>query len=230
MAKDLTVSTIDRQNILNNPYALEEIRKGVGITGIQYKGRTVLLKEQVAAFFEVSVRTIENYIEKHDEELKTNGYAILKGKSLQELKIAISELDVPETDFGNIKKAPQLAIFDIRSFLNLAMLIVESDKARILRQVILDIVIDTINQKTGGGTKYINQRDEEFLISWFEEENYRKQFTDALKDHVAMGTAKYAIYTNKIYVSFFKEDAREYLRILKPHEKDKVRDAIQDNL
>jgi hypothetical protein len=219
MAKDLTVSTIDRQNILNNPYALEEIRKGVGITGIQYKGRTVLLKEQVAAFFEVSVRTIENYIEKHDEELKTNGYAILKGKSLQELKIAFSELDVPETDFGNIKKAPQLAIFDIRSFLNLAMLIVESDKARILRQVILDIVVDTINQ-----------RDEEFLISWFEEENYRKQFTDALKDHVAMGTAKYAIYTNKIYVSFFKEDAREYLRILKPHEKDKVRDAIQDNL
>jgi hypothetical protein len=219
MAKDLTVSTIDRQNILNNPYALEEIRKGVGITGIQYKGRTILLKEQVAAFFEVSVRTIENYIEKHDEELKTNGYAILKGKSLQELKIAFSELDVPETDFGNIKKAPQLAIFDIRSFLNLAMLIVESDKARILRQVILDIVVDTINQ-----------RDEEFLISWFEEENYRKQFTDALKDHVAMGTAKYAIYTNKIYVSFFKEDAREYLRILKPHEKDKVRDAIQDNL
>jgi hypothetical protein len=161
MSKDLTVSSIDRQNILNNPFALDEIRKAAGVTGIQYKGETVLLKEQVAAFFEVSVRTIENYTSKYEAELHTNGYAILKGKSLQELKIAITELDVPETDFGNIKNAPQIAIFNIRAFLNLAMLIVESEKARILRQVILDIVIDTINQKTGGGTKYINQRDEE---------------------------------------------------------------------
>ena len=83
------------------------------------------------------------------------------------------------------------------------MLIAESEKARVLRQVILDIVIDTINQKTGGGTKYINQRDEEFLTSWFEEENYRKQFTGALKNYMSMGTAKYAIYTNKILVKCF---------------------------
>jgi len=41
------------------------------------------------------------------------------------------------------------------------MLIGESERARLLRQMILDIVIDTINQRTGGGTKYINQRDED---------------------------------------------------------------------
>ena len=29
----------------------------------------------------------------------------------------------------------------------------------------LDIVIDLINRKTGGGTKYINQRDKDFLFS-----------------------------------------------------------------
>ena len=31
----------------------------------------------------------------------------------------------------------------------------------------------------GGGTKYMNQRDEDFLIAAFQEENYRKEFTDA---------------------------------------------------
>jgi len=36
------------------------------------------------------------------------------------------------------------------------MLLVESEKARHLRSKILDIVIHTINEKTGGGTKYIN--------------------------------------------------------------------------
>lgn len=30
---DLTVSEIERQNILNNAYALEEIEKGIGIKG-----------------------------------------------------------------------------------------------------------------------------------------------------------------------------------------------------
>ena len=74
-----------------------------------------------------------------------------------------------------------LGVFDFRAFLNLAMLISESERARLLRQTILDIVIDTINRRTGGGTKYINQRDEDFIHAYFQEENYRKEFTDALK-------------------------------------------------
>ena len=35
---------------------------------------------------------------------------------------------------------------------------VESQQASLLRSAILDIVIDTINKRMGGGTKYINQR------------------------------------------------------------------------
>ncbi len=224
--KDLTVSQVDRQNILNNPYALQEIEKATRITGIPFEGKTVVLKEQVSAFFEVTLRTIENYLGQHGEELAQNGYEILKGNRLKKLKLDISELDVPETDFGNITKAPQLGVFDFRAFLNLAMLIKESERARLLRQMILDIVIDTINQRTGGGTKYINQRDEDFLLAAFQEENYRKEFTDALKNYVDMGNFKYPLYTDKIYVSIFREKAKEYRKILRLHEKDKVRDTF----
>ena len=46
----------------------------------------------------------------------------------------------------------------------MAMLLSESEKARALRQLMLDIVIDLINRKTGGGTKYINQRDKDFVF------------------------------------------------------------------
>ena len=135
-------------------------------------------------------------------------------------------MDVPETDFGNISKSPQLGVFDFRAFLNLTMLMAESERARLLRQTILDIVIDTINQRTGGGTKYINQRDEDFIQSFFEGENYRKQFTDALRDCVAMGNAKYPFYTDKIYVSIFREKSQEYRKVLKLHEKEKLRDTF----
>ncbi len=226
MSKDLTSSSVHRQNILNNPYALQEIEKATRIAGIPFEGKTVVLKEQVAAFFEVTPRTVENYLSQHEEELFRNGYEVIKGNRLRLLKLAIKTLDVPEIYFGNIARSPQLAIFDFRAFLNLAMLLVESDRARLLRQAILDIVIDTINQRTGGGTKYINQRDEDFLNSLFEEENYRKQFTDALRDCVDMGNFKYPLYTDRIYLSIFREKAREYRKVLRLHEKDKVRDTF----
>ena len=226
--KDLTVSQVDRQNILNNPYALQEIEEATRIKGIPFEGKTVVLKEQISAFFEVTPRTIDNYIEKFGEELRQNGYEVLRDKRLKMLKMAARELDVNETDFVNIK-VPQLGIFDFRAFLNIAMLITESERARLLRQMILDIVIDTINQRTGGGTKYINQRDEDFLLSAFQEENYRKEFTDALKNYVDMGNFKYPLYTDKIYVSIFKEKAKEYRKILRLQDSEQYSSRSQHN-
>ncbi|MDZ4183052.1 MAG: DNA-binding protein, partial [Candidatus Cloacimonadaceae bacterium] len=65
-----------------------------------------------------------------------------------------------------------------------------------------------------------------FLRSWFEGENYRAQFTDALRDYVDMGNFKYPLYTDRIYVSIFKEQASDYRAILRLHKKDKVRDTF----
>lgn len=107
----------------------------------------------------------------------------------------------------SLPKTTVLGVFDFRAFLNMAMLLSESEKARALRQLMLDIVIDLINRKTGGGTKYINQRDKDFLFSSLQEDNYRRQFTDALKDYVEDNRYKYAHFTDMIYVSIFKEKA-----------------------
>ncbi|MCF7994506.1 MAG: DNA-binding protein [Chromatiaceae bacterium] len=228
MSQDLTNSSTQRQNILNNPYVLQEIEKAAQIRGIAFEGRSIVLKEQVAAFFEVTPRTVDNYLERFGDELRRNGYEVLRGKRLKELKKAISEGGADETDF--VTKTTVLGIFDFRAFLNLAMLMVESERARLLRQAILDIVIDTINQRTGGGTKYINQRDEDFVHAWFQEDGYRKQFTDALRDCVALGNFKYPLYTDKIYVSIFREKAKAYRKVLRLHEKDKVRDTFYSEI
>ncbi|MEO8324545.1 MAG: DNA-binding protein [Nitrospirota bacterium] len=226
MSKDLTNSAIDRQNILNNPYALAEIEKAAGIRGIPFESKTVVLKEQVATFFEVTLRTVENYLEQNTEELARNGYEVLTGNRLKTLKLAIRELGDPETNFGITAKTVRLGVLDFRAFLNLAMLMKESERAGLLRKAILDIVIDTINQRTGGGTTYINQRDEDFLQSTFIEEDYRKQFTNALKDCVDMGNFKYALYTNKIYISIFRERAQEYRQVLRLDKRANVRDTF----
>lgn len=223
-------SKVDRQNILNNSFALAEIEKATGINGIPFENKFVLLKEQVAKFLEIDTRTIENYLQDYKEELYSNGYVVLRGKALVSLKKQLSEMDAPEIDFGSIKKISQLGIFDFRAFLNLAMLVTESERAKLLRQLILDIVIDTINFRAGGGTKYINQRDEDFIHSSFQEGSYRKEFTNALKDCVSAGNFKYPNYTNKIYVSIFKEKAAEYRKILSLATKENLRDTLYSEI
>jgi hypothetical protein len=228
MAKDLTNSSLERQNILNNPYAVQEIQKATNLQGVRFEDGVRFVKEQVAAFFGIDIRTIERYLEAHGDELEHNGYEVLKGKKLQAFREAISAQFVTDIDVGS--KVRNLGIFDFRSLLNIAMLLTESETARVLRQTILDVVIDTINQRTGGGTKYINQRDEDFIQASFAEENYRKEFTNALRDHVDMGTFKYPLYTDKIYLSIFRENAKEYRKILKLHEKDNVRDTFYSEI
>ena len=112
----------------------------------------------------------------------------------------------------------------------MAMLLSESEKARELRQFILDIVIDLINRRTGGGTKYINQRDKNYLFSSLQEDNYRRQFTDALKAYVVEDKFKYAHFTDLIYVSIFKEKAREYKKILDSKASEKARDTFYSEI
>lgn len=222
--KDLTNSTVARQNILNNNYAIEEIQNAVGIEGILFDNQFRFLKSQIASFFEIDERTIERYLEIHEKELKVNGYEVLKGKRLKAFKLLVKYIEA--SDINVAQSTANLGIFNFRAFLNLGMLLTESDKARTLRGIVLDIVLDTINKRTGGSTKYINQRDEDFILSYYKEESYRKEFTDSLSNCIAMGNAKYAIYTNRIYQSIFKEHATEYRQILKLSEKDNVRETM----
>lgn len=227
MTKDLTTSRIDRQNILNNEMAIQEIQEQSNIQGINFEGIPYLTKSMVATFFDVEVRTIERYVSENADELVNNGYRILRGQKLKDFIKCANEQDVPDINVGNIStRTPQLAIFNFKAFLNIAMLLSESERARVLRQFMLDIVIDLINKQTGGGTKYINQRDRDFIDAYLQEENYRREFTDALRDSVDMGNAKYAIFTDKIYQSIFREKAREYREILRLKKSDSIRDTL----
>jgi hypothetical protein len=225
MAKDLTTSKIDRQNILNNEIALAEIQEKGDFKAVMWEGKFMFTREMVAEFFEVDIRTISRYIEQNNEELAANGYEVLRGKRLRDFLTTMSGKDINVPTKINL-----LGVFDFKAFLNLAMLLAESEKAKILRKMMLDIVIDLINQKTGGSTKYINQRDKDFISASLQEDNYRRQFTDALKIYVEDDRYKYAHFTDMIYVSIFKEKAKKYKKILDLKASDKVRDTFYSEI
>ncbi len=231
--KDLTTSNIHRQNILNNNYAIQQIKQALGIGGILFENKIYFTKKQVATFYEVDEKTIERLLDKYEEELRKNGYEILEGTRLANFKKNATQEPLPEAKNGQLtdinvaqSHTRNLGLFDFRSFLNSGMLLTVSEKAQTVRSIILDITLDTINKKTGGSTKYINQREEEFLLSSFKEDDYHKKFKNALHEYVDMGPAKFAIYTNKIYKSIFKENAQEYRKILKLEAKDQTRDTF----
>lgn len=221
MAKDLTTSALDRQNILNNSVALPRIKEGLGVAVLEFDGQFVLTKQMVADFYEVDIRTITNILNANEEELKHNGYKTLTGNSLKEFKLRLGK----EIDFPS--KTTILGIFDFRAFLNIGMLLTTSEKAKMVRTRILDIVIATINEKTGGGTKYINRRDRDYLPAAIQEENYHKNLTDAVKEHVdGHKNFKYAQVMDHIYKAVFCEKAKEYRKLLDLREKDNVRRTL----
>jgi hypothetical protein len=84
--KDLTVSAIDRQNILNNNSALENIQAYIGLSGMYFQGEYRFTRQQIADFYSIDNSTIERYLSQNEEELKHNGYVNLKGKALKEFK------------------------------------------------------------------------------------------------------------------------------------------------
>jgi hypothetical protein len=120
----------------------------------------------------------ERYISEYSSELGDSGYEVLAGNRLKKFKkMFAKDIDVP-------RKTTNLGVFSFKALLNLGMLLAESERARLLRSLILDIVIDVVNKKAGGSTKYINQRDEGYLLTLYVGENYHKEFINTLQNFV----------------------------------------------
>lgn len=222
MNSDLTSSNISRQNILNNDYALEKVELHLALGGITWKEERIFTKAKVAQLLDVDIRTITRYLEQNKEELEKNGYRILRNLEFKDFKDYVSDMNVRD-----MLKTPSLGVFSFRAVLNLAMIMTESEKAKQIRSKILDIVLDVMAQKVGGHTKYINQREDNYLPSSYKEFSYRQEFTNAI-DHYLETTNKYkyATYTDKIYKIVFLENAKEYKQILDLNKKDKIRETL----
>ena len=230
--KNLTDSLIERGNILNNNFAIREMYDNLGFVGVMFEGKFRFTRNMVADYFGVDGRTINRYLSQHSLELTQNGYEVLTGFKLREFKnLHVEDINVPdigeevESQFVN-EKAPSLGLFTFKAFLNLGMLLTESTKAKELRSFILNIVIDVLNKKLGGSTKYVNQREEEFLPSAIREYNYRQEYTNALDNYIEANKFKYSQLTDKIYVSIFKEKSKEYRQILNLGTKESVRSTM----
>lgn len=220
--KDLVNSKIDRQNILNNKYAIAKFEKNINIDKYIWNNEKCFLKNDVAKLFDVDVRTISNYIFENEEELSENGYFVLSGNDLLKFK---TENNIDKSSV-TLKKSARLGMFNFRALLDLAMLMKNNQRAREIRSKMLDIVLQTLIEKSDGNLKYINRRDPSFLERSYISEKKRKEFVYTLTNFVDMNSYKYVYFTDRIYESIFREKSKEYRKILNLQAKDKTRDTM----
>lgn len=219
MTKQLTDSSVDRTNVLNNTYALDTVRDYLGIKGAFFNDELKFTLSQVAGFYEIDRKTVNRYLVSHANELKQNGYEVYSGSQLQSFREFARDIYVPS-------KTRSLGVFNFKALINLGLLLKESERARILRSTLLDLVIDVVSAKAGGNTKYINHQDESYMMSLYLGENYRDQFKKALTNYVDDGQYKIPSYTNEIYKSIFRERAQDYKELLSLGKKENVRDTM----
>lgn len=218
---ELPDSAIDRQNILDNISAVEKVRQALHFTGVLFEGEYRYSKKMVADFYEVDVPAVNRYLAKYGDELKCNGYILCEGESLKRIKLQFGDL------LDESAETTVLGLFGFRAVLNLGMLLTESEKARSVRSLVLDIVLDTINSRAGGGTKYLNRRNVNDLQAAVTEENHRKKITSAVCECVSgHQTMKYALVSDLIYRAVFREKAREYREILRSGSKDADKNTL----
>lgn len=113
--KDLTISNIERQNVLNNRFAVDNIQKSLDISGMLFDGEYRYTKKMVADFYSVDISTIDRYLSSNGDELKHNGYVLCKGKLLKEFKLQFAHL------INEASKTTQIGLFNFRAFLNIGM-------------------------------------------------------------------------------------------------------------
>lgn len=217
MEKDFSQSLIDRQNLLNNNIAVQEVEKVFNINQMYFTN------QQIAEFYDVNLRTIERVIEENGDELHRNGLSVLSGSNLQRFLKSNSEFG-PDKNVGT--KITKLTVSTFKAVLNFSMLLKTSEKAREVRMKILDITVQIIENKTSRSTKYINQRDKEYIPQAQREAVERKNFTNSIKEYINMGNYKYAYFTNEVYKSIFRERAQEYKTLLKLTAKENIRTTL----
>jgi hypothetical protein len=121
----LTTSRVERDRHVTRVDALDKVR------GLIYlPGDTYVTTEMAAAYFEVDIETIKKFTQRSVDELETDGYRVIEGHELRDMK-SLS---------GIGGRARSLALFPKRAVLRMAMLLRDSAIARAVRDEILNKV------------------------------------------------------------------------------------------
>jgi len=120
----------DKMAVFSHESALDKLNKAKALVMAYWQGGNVATNAQMSEYFEVSIDAIESAVRRNKDELVSDGLKVLKGKDLKGVSALLTETS----------KAPSLTIWTPRAALRLAMLLRDSEIAKQVRTMILDLV------------------------------------------------------------------------------------------
>lgn len=192
----LTESKTMREEYIKDEYfdILDKIK------AIPYMTKDMVVSvEQVANYYEVTKKAINTIIERHRDELESDGIMVLKGEDLKEFKQQVWYLHGEDTKIIP-NKTTVLTILTKRAMLRIGMLLTTSPIAKQVRNYLLDSE-ETLTEKQ---KKWIAKREAGIID--------RKRMTTAIANYVSDSPHKkfaYPNYTNLIYKCIFGKSAKQ---------------------
>ena len=170
------------------------------IKAIPYMTKDMVFSvEQVANYYEVSKKAINTIIERHRDELETDGIMVLKGEELKEFKDKVWYLHGEDTKIIS-NKTTVFTIMTKRAMLRIGMLLTTSPIAKLVRTHLLEC------------EEQVSQEQQIWIAKREAGKIDRKRMTTAIKDYIPDSPSKkwkYPQYTNLVYTVIFGKTAKE---------------------
>ncbi|MEG4406401.1 hypothetical protein [Microcoleus sp. MON2_D5] len=115
---------------VNNEVASDVLSKAKALVFALWQGTGAATTEQMADYYEVPVETVRTVFKRHRDELDSDGVKVLRGKALSEVRVIMNL-----TEFNR----PHLTIWTPRAAFRLGMLLRDSEVAKQVRTVLLDV-------------------------------------------------------------------------------------------
>ena len=120
---------------VTNDRATEALNKAKALVMASWQGTGIATTEQMAIYYEVPVDTAQTVIKNNRDELESDGLKKLNAKEIKALRSqGLFDLNIPE-------KTTVLTIWTPRAALRLGMLLRDSEIAKQVRTVILNIAV-----------------------------------------------------------------------------------------
>jgi len=110
--------------------ALDVLSKAKALVFALWQGTGAATTEQMAEYYDLPTETVKTVLKRHRDEFESDGLTVLRGKDLNSVRFIMNL-----TEFNR----PHLAIWTPRAALRLGMLLRDSEVAKQVRNVLLDV-------------------------------------------------------------------------------------------
>ncbi len=124
----------DKMGNVTHDSAMNALCKAKALVMAMWQGVNVATTEQMADYYQVPVETIKTILLRNRDELASDGVRTIKGKELKDVRFTVNLT-------SEQSKAPSLNIWTPRAALRLGMLLRDSEVAKQVRTVLLDVAM-----------------------------------------------------------------------------------------